>query len=160
MLKNFKLKKGEAYIDLIVSFICLMIVLFLAIQIFQMFTVRNNLSYIAKQLIQTATTYGQFGVGDDAASASGCSVFVKHRNVLKDQLGFDVLTCDFSGTKFYDGSDAGTSNGASADYKVQLGEIMRLKVSTTKRLGSGFLGVTLNISSNASGTSEKYWKEP
>lgn len=158
VLKKIFNKKGEVYIDLIISFICLMMVLFASIIMFRMFAVRNNLSYAAKQLIQTATTNGQFGVGTSGA-VQGNESFVKHRERLETELGVG-LNCSFDGTIFYNGTDSGTTNGASVDYKVQLGEIMELTVSnaTPITIGSGIMRVELNLSAKASGSSERYWK--
>lgn len=158
MLNKLKNNKGEAYIDLIISFICLMMVLFAAIIIFKMFAVRNNLDYAAKQLIQTATTNGQFGTGTSSAF-DGSESFVKHRERLETEIGVG-LDCSFDGTVFYNGTDTGTTNGASVDYKVQLGEIMELTVKTRTpiTMGSGILQVNLNLSARASGSSERYWK--
>lgn len=158
LLKKIFNRKGEAYIDLIISFICLMLVLAVAIIMFRMFAVRNDLNYAAKQLIQTATTNGQFGTGTSGA-VHGNESFVKHRERLETELGVG-LNCAFDGTIFYNGTSTGTTSAASADYKVQLGEIMELTVTTATpiTIGSGVLRVTLNLSAKASGSSERYWK--
>ena len=59
LLKPFKTNKAEGYIDTVVCVMAAMMVIVLALNVFSFLTLKQDMDHFAKELIDTATTYGR-----------------------------------------------------------------------------------------------------
>ena len=58
-IKPLKTTKAEGYIDTVVCVIAAMMVIVLALNVFSFLTLKQDMDHFAKELIDTATTYGR-----------------------------------------------------------------------------------------------------
>lgn len=128
---------GEGYIDTVVSIICAIMVIVLALNVFAFFTLKQDLDYFAKQMIACATMYGR------------TTNEVERRYLeLCEETGISP-TYDFSESEYFNSSFG----------RVQLGETVVLTVSyQTNIQGFGALSLPATITAKHSGLSQKYWK--
>ena len=136
MLKTLKNKKAEGYIDVAVAVLVIAFVLILIISIWSMITLKQDMTYMARELVEAATVSGRIGPEVEARFAELCT-----------ESGF-TPTVSFSATYF----DPITG-------KVQLGEVISVTL-TTKMILPGFGGFELpfDVSVTQSGLSRVYWK--
>ena len=136
MLKILKNKKAEGYIDVAVAVLVIAFVLILMISIWSMITLKQDMTYMARELVETATVSGRIGPEVEARFAELCA-----------ESGF-TPTVSFSATYF----DPITG-------KVQLGEVISVTL-TTEMILPGFGGFELpfDVSVTQSGLSRVYWK--
>ena len=136
MLKTLKNKKAEGYIDVAVAVLVIAFVLILMISIWSMITLKQDMTYMARELVETATVSGRIGPEVEARFAELCA-----------ESGF-TPTVSFSATYF----DPITG-------KVQLGEVISVTL-TTEMILPGFGGFELpfDVSVTQSGLSRVYWK--
>ena len=137
LLKPFKTNKAEGYIDTVVCVIAAMMVIVLALNIFSFLTFKQDIDHFAKELIDTATTYGR----------TNEQVTDRYKELCAE-LGISP-TVSFSGTTYYN---------ATAK-KVQLGETIRVTLTyKTYVRGLGVLKIPVTLRASFSGLSQKYWK--
>jgi hypothetical protein len=133
----YKSKRGEGYIDVAVMVLVSVMTLVIAINVFALIIQKQNLDYFAKELLNTAATYGRI------------STEVNSRyNELKAQTG---LSPEVTWTAtYYD----------STDKKVQLADTIKVKLTfTTSFQGTGeFLPIPITLTAGGSTLSERYWK--
>ena len=136
MLKTLKNKKAEGYIDVAVAVLVIAFVLILIISIWSMITLKQDMTYMARALVEAATVSGRIGPEAEARFAELCA-----------ESGF-TPTVSFSATYF----DPITG-------KVQLGEVISVTL-TTEMILPGFGGFELpfDVSVTQSGLSRVYWK--
>ncbi len=135
-MKKLLSKKGEGYVDVVVGILVFMMVLVLALNIFQFMVIKQDLDEISGQLIETATFNGSFS-----------DEFNDRVDDLEDK--FFPFTVTTQADEYYNYS-----------YKrVQLGDMMEVTVSIdTYVQGFGLFKIPVTVSSHRSGISEKYWK--
>ena len=136
MLKTMKNKKAEGYIDVAVAVLVIAFVLILMISIWSMVTLKQDMTYMARELVEAATVSGRIGPEVEARFAELCA-----------ESSF-APTVSFSATYF----DPITG-------KVQLGEVISVTL-TTEMILPGFGGFELpfDVSVTQSGLSRVYWK--
>ena len=136
MLKTMKNKKAEGYIDVAVAVLVIAFVLILMISIWSMVTLKQDMTYMARELVEAATVSGRIGPEVEARLAELCA-----------ESSF-TPTASFSATYF----DPITG-------KVQLGEVISVTL-TTEMILPGFGGFELpfDVSVTQSGLSRVYWK--
>lgn len=137
MIKSIlKSKKGEGYIDICVGVVVFVMVLVIAINIFEFVTLKIEMEQIADDLIETATYSGEFG--EDFSDA-----VIYNKN---EYYPFDV---------FY-GADEFFNTGLN---RVQLGKRMWVEISKdTYVKGLGVFKIPVTLTVKKSGLSERYWK--
>lgn len=137
MKKLLKNRRGEGYIDTVVCVLAAMMVIVLALNIFGFLTVKQDLDFFAKEMIDTAAVYG------------GTGAELRERYMeLRGETGLSP-TYSFSGTRYFN-STAG---------KVQLGDTIKvtLRYRTYVR-GLGVFRIPVTLTAVHSGLSRKYWK--
>ena len=125
-------KRGEGYIDIAVGILCLMLVIALAVSLFPVFMVKQQLNRFADEIVRQAEIVGSTSVN-------------RRIEELREETGIDPeisWDCDY-----FEGS------------KVQLnGDIA---VTLTCRINLGFFqfgSFPVEIRARASGKSEVYYK--
>ena len=125
-------KRGEGYIDIAVGILCLMLVIALAVSLFPVFMVKQQLNRFADEIVRQAEIVGSTSVN-------------RRIEELREETGLDPeisWDCDY-----FEGS------------KVQLnGDIA---VTLTCRINLGFFqfgSFPVEIRARASGKSEVYYK--
>ena len=125
-------KRGEGYIDIAVGILCLMLVIALAVSLFPVFIVKQQLNRFADEIVRQAEIVGSTSVN-------------RRIEELREETGLDPeisWDCDY-----FEGS------------KVQLnGDIA---VTLTCRINLGFFqfgSFPVEIRARASGKSEVYYK--
>ena len=130
-------KRAEGYIDTVVLVVAAMMVIVLALNVFSFLTLKQDMEYFAKELIDTATIYGR----------TGTEVTQRYQE-LCTELGI-LPTMDFSGTQYH-------NNAAST---VQLGDTIRLTLDLqTNVKGLGVFQIPVTLTVTHSGLSQRYWK--
>ena len=132
MRNVFREKRGEGYIDIAIGILCLMLVIALAVSLFPVFMVKQQLNRFADEIVRQAEIVGSTSVN-------------RRIEELREETGLDPeisWDCDY-----FEGS------------KVQLnGDIA---VTLTCRINLGFFqfgSFPVEIRARASGKSEVYYK--
>lgn len=134
--KLMRSKRGEGYIDTVVSVLVFVMILVVAINIFSFITLKQEMDQISEELIEEATYSGCFGN----------DFWEKNSELTEQYYHYDIVT---SATKYYN----------SAYRLVQLGDTMTVNISVTTYVkGLGVLKIPVTVSVTRSGISEKYWK--
>jgi len=127
--------RGEGYIDTIVIVISAMLVIALAVKIFPVFIVKNQLNTVANELCREAQITGR--IGNEVS---------KKAQDLTEQTG---LNPDISWDAAY----------ISGTNKIQLNNEMTVTVIQTVDIGFfNFGSFPVELTSKAKGRSEVYWK--
>lgn len=136
MKKFLNNKRGEGYIDIVVTVLVIAFVLVFAIGIFSVITAKQDLKYMCSELVESASVNG------------GITVEVEQRyRELCAETGI-TPTVQFSAT-FYD----------SASGKVQLGDTITCMLTYDATLpGFGGFIFPLRVGATESGLSRVYWK--
>lgn len=137
LLKIFKGTKAEGYIDAVVGVMVAMMVIAFALNVFSFLTLKQDMDHFAKELIDTATTYGR--TSEEAT---------ERYNELCNEIGISP-TVNYNGTTYYN----------STTKKVQLGETIHVTLSyNTYVKGLGVFKIPVTLEATHSGLSQKYWK--
>lgn len=129
-------KKGEGYVDMCVGVVVFVMILVIAINIFEFITLRIEMDQIADDLIESATYAGCFD--DDFWNADS--------DMLDQYYYYDI---DYGADRYFN----------TAYNRVQLGERMWVKISKhTYIKGLGVFKIPVTVSVKKSGLSERYWK--
>lgn len=137
MIKKILNKRGDSYIETAIAVVAAMMVIVVALNIFSFLTLKQDLDYYAKEMMDTATIYGR--TSEEVA---------ERHSELCEELGI-IPSYDFSKSDYFNGTKQ----------TIQLGETVRLSVfyvTNVKGLGVFKIPVTLWV--YESGLSEKYWK--
>lgn len=130
-------KRAEGYIDTVVLVVASMMVIVLALNVFSFLTLKQDMEYFAKELIDTATIYGR----------TGTEVTQRYQE-LCTELGFRPMM-NFSGTEYFNTSAK----------TVQLGDTIKVTIQyQTHVKGLGVFQIPVTLHASHSGLSQKYWK--
>ena len=127
-------KKAEGYVDVCICIVAVVAVLVIALNLFELVTLKAELDSIADELITTAVYTGEFGedFNDRAQELNNASL---------------SYTVSYGTEDYFSGKT------------VQLGNKMWVEVSKeTAVKGIGIFRIPLTVSVKRSGISEKYWK--
>lgn len=134
--KIIRNKRAESYIDVAVAVVVVAFILVFAVSIFQMVTLKQDLNYMADELIKTATVSGKVGEEVEQRYAELCA-----ETGISPEVSFSAF--------FYD----------AASGKVQLGNSITVTLSTGLTLpGFGGYMFPINATATESGLSRVYWK--
>ena len=136
MNKVIQSKRGDGYIDVVVAVLVTMMLLILALNIFSFFTLKQDMDYYAKEVLEVACAEGQ---------TSG-EIYNRYYE-LGDEMGF------------YPSFSWQTTYYNSPYRRVQLGD--QIKITMTYRTyvkGFGIFKIPVTLTVTKSGVSEKYWK--
>lgn len=136
MITALKNNRGDGYIDIVIAVLISMMVLVLSLNVFSFLTVKQDMDYFAKEMLDTATSNGSVRIDTS-----------KRYNELCLDTG---LSPDISwDADFYNLSD-GT---------VQLGDTITVTVTYKTFLkGFGSIKIPITLTARQSGLSQKYWK--
>lgn len=128
-------KKGDGYVDLCVGVLIFVMMLIIALNIFEFVTLRVEMDQIADQLIQSATYDGCFAE----------RFWDTDSNMLDDYYYYDI---DYGADEYFN----------STYHRVQLGDRMWVIVSVETNIKGIGINIPITLSVKKSGLSEKYWK--
>lgn len=132
MLKKvLKSRRGDGYIDVCVLILCVMLVIALAVHVFPIFIIKQQLDTFATELVREAETAGRIGPETD-----------RREQILREQTGLDPYI-EWSG------------NG-----RIQLNQDVTVVVTYETDIGlfGGVGAFPITLRAEASGKSEVYWK--
>ena len=130
-------RRGEGYVDLVVCVLVLTMVMILVLNIFSFLTLKQDLDYFAKQMVETACAEGAFGEAVE-----------ERYEELAEETG---LRPEWS----FDGSDIFQAVGRT----VQYGETVSVTLTIRSEVrGLGFFSIPVTLTARASGLSRRYWK--
>jgi len=129
--KLFRERRGEGYIDVCVLVLCAMLVVALAVRVFPVFIMKNQLDTFATELVREAEIAG--GVGGETSQREA---------VLREKTGLDPTV-----------SWSRTGN-------IQLNEEVTVTVTIQTNIGlfGGFGSFPITLRAEATGKSEVYHK--
>lgn len=133
MLKRvLKSKRGEGYIDVAIGILCLLLVVAFAVQLFPVFTAKQQLDIFAAEIVREAEIKGSTSVDSRIAE-------------MREQTGLDPdirWGCDYFSGK-----------------KVQLNGDIEVRLTDTVDIGFFVFGsIPIEIQAKATGKSEVYYK--
>ncbi len=136
-MKNIFNRCGEIYIETVVCVVAAMMVIVLALNAFSFLTLKQDLDYFAKEMIDVATTYGR----------TNSETTVRYTE-LCEETGLNP-EYNFDGTQYFN-----SYNG-----KVQYGDtiVLTVKMETYVK-GLGVFKLLVTLQAKHSGLSQKYWK--
>lgn len=136
MLKKiFSSKKGDGYVDVCIGVVVFVMVLVIAMNIFEFVTLRVEMDQIADELIEAATFSGEFN--DDFTDTDMA--------MLDDYYYYDI---DYGADEYFN----------TAYQRVQLGDRMWVKISVDTYIKGLGIKIPITLTVKKSGLSEKYWK--
>lgn len=136
ILKPLKNKRGEGYIDVVVTVLIFTMLLVLAINVFSFLTLKQDMDYFAKEMIHTATVYGK--TSDEV---------LERKEELSEETGLDP-TISWDTTYFNQSTKT-----------VQYGDTITIVLNYDTYLqGFGAVSVPMTLTCKYSGLSMKYWK--
>ena len=136
MLKKiFNSKKGDGYVDVCIGVVVFVMVLIIAMNIFEFVTLRVEMDQIADELIEAATFSGEFN--DDFTDTDMA--------MLDDYYYYDI---DYGADEYFN----------TAYQRVQLGDRMWVKISVDTYIKGLGIKIPITLTVKKSGLSEKYWK--
>lgn len=136
MKKSIMNKRGQGYIDVVISVLVIVFLLVLAMSVWSMVTLKQDVRYICNELLATATATGK--IGDEVTA---------RYYELCEESGI-TPTVEFSATYF----DASSK-------KVQYGKIIQCTVTCQMTLpGFSDFRLPIKVTVTESGLSRHYWK--
>ena len=137
MLKLLKNKRGENYIDTVVGVVAAMMVIVVALNIFSFLTLKQDLDYYAKEMVEVCCSYGKT-----------CDEVQDRDEELSAELGLDP-DLSFNGTEYFNATKR----------TVQYGEVIVVELTyRTYVRGLGVFRIPVTLTAKHSGLSRKYWK--
>lgn len=136
MINIIKSKRGEGYIDVVVSVLVSMMLLVLILNVFSFLTIKQDMDYFSKEMIEAACVDGKTSGKVD-----------ERYDELVDEIGI-----------FPSYSWQSTYYNLSED-TVQLGDT--ITIITTYRTyvkGFGIIKIPITLTTTYSGLSQQYWK--
>ncbi len=132
-----KSRRGEGYIDTVVSVMVIMMLIVLSLNVFSFLTAKQDMDYFAREMVEAAAVNG---------STYSTDTYSRYYE-LGDEVGFYP---GYSWTAdYYDGY-----NG-----RVQYGDTIRVTIQQTKYLeGFGVFRIPITMTATYSALSQKYWK--
>ena len=132
MLKRIlKDKRGEGYIDVAVLVLCAMLVIALAVRVFPVYIVKQQIDTFASELMREAEITGRVGVETS-----------RREQFLQEKTGLNATV-------------TWSTNG-----RIQLNEEVTVTVTYQTDIGlfAGFGSFPITLRADAAGKSEVYWK--
>ena len=137
MLKLLKNKRGENYIDTVVGVVAAMMVIVIALNIFSFLTLKQDLDYYAKEMVEVCCSYGKT-----------CDEVQDRDEELSAELGLDP-DLSFDGTEYFNATKR----------TVQYGEVIVVELTyRTYVRGLGVFRIPVTLTAKHSGLSRRYWK--
>ena len=137
MLKVLKNKRGENYIDTVVGVVAAMMVIVVALNIFSFLTLKQDLDYYAKEMVEVCCSYGKT-----------CDEVQDRDEELSAELGLDP-DLSFDGTEYFNATKR----------TVQYGEVIVVELTyRTYVRGLGVFRIPVTLTAKHSGLSRRYWK--
>ena len=137
MLKLLKNKRGENYIDTVVGVVAAMMVIVVALNIFSFLTLKQDLDYYAKEMVEVCCSYGKT-----------CDEVQDRDEELSAELGLDP-DLSFDGTEYFNATKR----------TVQYGEVIVVELTyRTYVRGLGVFKIPVTLTAKHSGLSRRYWK--
>lgn len=135
MKKILKSKRGDGYIDVVISVLVVSMLLIVALNIFSLFTMKQEMDYFAKEMVEVACAEGRTG---------GSEVYERLYEI-DEELGYYI---GYSWTTDYYKSNC-----------VQLGDTIKITAwYRTYVKGFGIFKIPVTLTVTHSGVSEHYWK--
>lgn len=129
-------KRGEGYVDIAVSIICIVMVLAVALSIFQVIVIKSRMDRMTEDLIECATYAGAFD-----------SEFRDKVDALEAQYGGDI-EITYGAPRYFN----------APLKRVQLGNDMYVTVTMKVNLFGVETIFPLELSATRDGKSEQYWR--
>ena len=130
-------KRGENYIDTVVGVIAAMMVIVVALNVFSFLTLKQDLDYFAKEIVEVCCSYGKT-----------CEEVQDRDEELTAELGISP-DLSFDGTEYFNVSKR----------TVQYGEVIVVTVTyQTYVRGLGVFKIPVTLTAKHSGLSRRYWK--
>ena len=137
MRKLLSNKRGENYIDTVVGVVAAMMVIVVALNIFSFLTLKQDLDYYAKEMVEVCCSYGKT-----------CDEVQDRDEELSAELGLDP-DLSFDGTEYFNATKR----------TVQYGEVIVVELTyRTYVRGLGVFRIPVTLTAKHSGLSRKYWK--
>ena len=137
MTKLLKNKRGENYIDTVVGVVAAMMVIVVALNIFSFLTLKQDLDYYAKEMVEVCCSYGKT-----------CDEVQDRDEELSAELGLDP-DLSFNGTEYFNATKR----------TVQYGEVIVVELTyRTYVRGLGVFRIPVTLTAKHSGLSRRYWK--
>ncbi len=137
MIKLLKNKRGENYIDTVVGVVAAMMVIVVALNIFSFLTLKQDLDYYAKEMVEVCCSYGKT-----------CDEVQDRDEELSAELGLDP-DLSFDGTEYFNATKR----------TVQYGEVIVVELTyRTYVRGLGVFRIPVTLTAKHSGLSRRYWK--
>ena len=137
MRKLLSNKRGENYIDTVVGVVAAMMVIVVALNIFSFLTLKQDLDYYAKEMVEVCCSYGKT-----------CDEVQDRDEELSAELGLDP-DLSFNGTEYFNVTKR----------TVQYGEVIVVTVTyQTYVRGLGVFRIPVTLTAKHSGLSRRYWK--
>jgi len=129
-------KKGDGYIDVVLSVLVLMMLIVLALNVFTFLALKQDMDYFAKELIHCAAADGMTA----GQVNTRCSE-------LSTETGISPAVS--WNTTYYN----------TAQRTVQLGDTIQVTLTLqSHKRGFGLIRVPVTLTAKHSGISQKYWK--
>ncbi|WP_353095439.1 DUF4320 family protein [Tissierella praeacuta] len=131
MLKVLRTNKGEGYIDVAVLVLCVMLIIALAVKVFPVYIIKQQIDTFATELVREAEIAGRVG-----AETTNREI------LLRDKMGI---------TPMVKWSKSG---------QIQLNEEITVTITYETNIGlfGGFGSFPITLRADAAGKSEVYWK--
>ena len=137
MRKLLSNKRGENYIDTVVGVVAAMMVIVVALNIFSFLTLKQDLDYYAKEMVEVCCSYGKT-----------CDEVQDRDEELSAELGLDP-DLSFDGTEYFNATKR----------TVQYGEVIVVELTyRTYVRGLGVFKIPVTLTAKHSGLSRRYWK--
>lgn len=136
MIKALKNRKAEGYIDVAIAVLVIVFLLVLALSVFKLVTLKQDMKYMCEELVKTATLNGKVGEEVDERFEELCA-----ETGVRPRL---TITATYF--------NASTKT-------VQLGDTITVKLTyETSLVGFGDFELPFEVSVSSSGLSRIYWK--
>lgn len=137
MKKLIRNRRGENYIDTVVGVVAAMMVIVVALNVFSFLTLKQDLDYYAKEMVEVCCSYGKT-----------CDEVQDRDEELSAELGLDP-DLSFNGTEYFNTSKR----------TVQYGEVIVVELTyRTYVRGLGVFRIPVTLTAKHSGLSRRYWK--
>jgi hypothetical protein len=131
MFKILRSNKGEGYIDVAILILCVMLVIALAVKVFPVYILKQQIDTFATELVREAEIAGRVG-----------SETTNREILLKDKMGISPNV------------------NWSKSGRIQLNEEISVTITYETNIGlfAGFGSFPITLRADAAGKSEVYWK--
>ena len=136
MIKALKNRKAEGYIDVAIAVLVIVFLLVLALSVFKLVTLKQDMKYMCEELVKTATQNGKVGEEVDERFEELCAETGVRPRLTITATYFNATT-----------------------KTVQLGDTITVKLTyETSLAGFGDFELPFEVSVSSSGLSRIYWK--